>query len=122
MLPRESSMLAVAPLNQPLAGSYLVVETRRLVGAARGMLAPLNDIPPSVVVFWSAPKPSTEMPPLIDDTPGTVDDIAARSPASSEGTAAIRPSGDRCAAPVGSPPASERSGFGLVARTVTTAI
>ena len=54
--------------------------------ASRGMSPPLNCIPLSVALFWSAERPSTENvggPPFASgmrDTPGTDAAIAARFP------------------------------------------
>src|SRR3954447_26434172 len=84
-----------APLNPPRLTSYGVVTREDMTCASRGMLEAPKLAPLSVVLFWSAERPSTEKPagsPLasvIGVTPGIVAAIAFRSPCSPEETASL---------------------------------
>ncbi len=50
------------PLNPPRETSYGAVVSELMTDASRGRPAPPNCMPLSVVLFWSAPSPSTENP------------------------------------------------------------
>src|SRR5687768_15708923 len=93
--PDRDRRLICAPLNPPRETSYGEVMTELDTIASRGRLDPPNCIPLSVVLFWSAPSPSTEYPsalpscPGTDCTPGRDAAIAARSPMRLAGTAVL---------------------------------
>jgi hypothetical protein len=84
-----------APLKPPRETSYGVVTSDVEIAASRGRLEPPNSIPLRVMLFWSAPSPSTEKPfgapssPGTSCTPGSVAAIAARSPSRSAETFAV---------------------------------
>jgi hypothetical protein len=88
-------MLKRAPLKPPVETSHGEVTSPAPMLASRGRL-PAAVLRPFIVVwFWSADRPSTEKPagspsaPGTGVTPGIEAAIAARSPCSSEATAAF---------------------------------
>jgi hypothetical protein len=93
--PGPVRIMNCAPLNPPRLTSYGVVTTEVVTFASRGMLELPNGLPLSVVLFWSAERPSTEKPagspsaPVTGVTPGTVAAMALRSPCWLAATAAL---------------------------------
>src|SRR5438552_1917281 len=71
----------LAPAKPPRVGSNVAPVTRVSVRAARGIAAPENPIPFSVLRFDSAPDPAIEIPPAVIVTFDSVPAIELRSPA-----------------------------------------
>src|SRR5579885_3202202 len=68
--PDAGRMLKFPPLNPPREPSYGDVVSDVEIAASRGRLFPPNCMPLSVVLFCSAPTPSTEKPSGWPSRPG----------------------------------------------------
>ena len=117
MEPPPNSRFVFAPANQPRAGSYVVVDTRTFVCAARGNAPAGNAIPFSVTLFCDGSSPITEKPPAVGVSEGSMLAIAFKSPANSGGSAPVNVSAIFSAAPVPVPGSTLRVGFGFCAST-----